>query len=78
MGLLGGQAKAMVVTSSRKEAVRYKQAFEKDIAENKYKNIQAMVAFSGEVEFNDNDTDCSHLLGQKFTERNMNPEPERS
>jgi type I restriction enzyme R subunit len=27
MGLLGGQAKAMVVTSSRKEAVRYKLAF---------------------------------------------------
>jgi type I restriction enzyme R subunit len=24
MGLLGGQAKAMIVTSSRKEAVRYK------------------------------------------------------
>lgn len=73
MGLLGGQAKAMVVTSSRKEAVRYKQAFDKYIAENKYQNIQAMVAFSGEVEFNQNDSDCSHLLGQKFTESNMNP-----
>ena len=33
MGLLGGQAKAMVVTSSRKEAVRYKQAFDKYVAE---------------------------------------------
>mgnify|MGYP001547981091 FL=1 len=32
MGLLGGQAKAMVVTSSRKEAVRYKLAFDKYIA----------------------------------------------
>ncbi len=73
MGLLGGQAKAMVVTSSRKEAVRYKQAFDKYIAENKYQNIQAMVAFSGEVEFNQNDSDSSHLLGQKFTESNMNP-----
>ena len=29
LGLLGGQAKAMVVTSSRKEAVRYKLAFDK-------------------------------------------------
>ena len=73
MGLLGGQAKAMLVTSSRKEAVRYKQAFDKYIAENKYQNIQAMVAFSGEVEFNQNDSDSSHLLGQKFTESNMNP-----
>ena len=73
MGLLGGQAKAMLVSSSRKEAVRYKQAFDKYIAENKYQNIQAMVAFSGEVEFNQNDSDCRHLLGQKFTESNMNP-----
>ena len=73
MGLLGGQAKAMVVTSSRKEAVRYKQAFDKYVAEQKYANIQAMVAFSGEVEFNENDTDSGHLLGQKFTESNMNP-----
>ncbi len=73
MGLLNNQAKAMVVTSSRKEAVRYKQAFDQYITEQKYQNIQAMVAFSGEVEFNENDSDSSHLLGQKFTESNMNP-----
>ncbi len=72
MGLLGGQAKAMVVTSSRKEAVRYKQAFDKYVAEQKYANIQAMVAFSGEVEFSENDADSSHLIGKKFTESNMN------
>jgi hypothetical protein len=40
MGLLGGQAKAMVVTSSRKEAVRYKQAFDKYVAEQNYANIK--------------------------------------
>lgn len=72
MGLLGGQAKAMVVTSSRKEAVRYKQAFDKYVAEQKYTNIQAMVAFSGEVEFSENDADSSHLIGKKFTESKMN------
>ncbi|WP_457794100.1 type I restriction endonuclease subunit R [Acinetobacter baumannii] len=72
MGLLGGQAKAMVVTSSRKEAVRYKQAFDKYVAEQNYANIQAMVAFSGEVEFAENDAGSRHLLGQKFTESNMN------
>lgn len=72
MGLLGGQAKAMVVTSSRKEAVRYKQAFDKYVAEQKYANIQAMVAFSGEVEFSENDADSSHLIRKKFTESNMN------
>ena len=73
MGLLGGQAKAMVVTSSRKEAVRYKLAFDKYVLAQKYQGIQAMVAFSGEVEFNKNDPDSSGLLEQKFTEKNMNP-----
>jgi type I restriction enzyme R subunit len=73
MGLLGGQAKAMVVTSSRKEAVRYKLAFDKYVAEQNYASIQAMVAFSGEVEFSDSDPSSSALVGQKFTERNMNP-----
>ncbi|HIF9204579.1 TPA: type I restriction endonuclease subunit R [Photobacterium damselae] len=73
MNLLGGQAKAMVVTSSRKEAVRYKLAFDKYIAEHKYQRIAAMVAFSGEVEFNDNDPDSLALLNHKFTEKNMNP-----
>lgn len=71
--LLAGQAKAMVVTSSRKEAVRYKLAFDKYIAENRYANITAMVAFSGEVLFDENDADSRHLIGDKFTENNMNP-----
>ncbi|MBC3930579.1 type I restriction endonuclease subunit R [Undibacterium curvum] len=78
MGLLGGQAKAMVVTSSRKEAVRYKQAFDKYLVEKMkseqgYQQIHAMVAFSGEVEFNDKDPNAEMFLGQKFTETNMNP-----
>lgn len=71
-GLLGGQAKAMVVTGSRKEAIRYKLAFDNYIAEYGYRNINAMVAFSGEVTFNDNDPDSGALLGEKFTESNMN------
>ncbi len=77
MGLLGGHAKAMVVTSSRKEAVRYKLGFDKYIAakqgEPGYQHIHAMVAFSGEVEFNDKDPNVEGLLGEKFTEVNMNP-----
>jgi type I restriction enzyme R subunit len=78
MGLLGGQAKAMVVTSSRKEAVRYKLGFDKYIAEkiandNGYQKIHAMVAFSGEVEFTEKDPNSEALLGQKFAETNMNP-----
>lgn len=73
MHLLGGQAKAMVVTSSRKAAVRYKLAFDKYIAENNYPKINAMVAFSGEVEFYESDHNSLALLNQKFTEINMNP-----
>lgn len=73
MNLLGGQAKAMVVTSSRKEAVRYKLAFDKYIIENNYQKISAMVAFSGEVEFTENDPNSDGQLGHKFTESNMNP-----
>ena len=73
MGLLGGQAKAMVVTSSRKEAVRYKLNFDKYITEKGYQKIHAMVAFSGEVEFSDKDPNVEGLIGEKFTESNMNP-----
>lgn len=62
--LLGGQAKAMVVTSSRLEAVRYKLAFDKYVTEQGYGAIRAMVAFSGDIEEE----------GQSFNERNMNPE----
>lgn len=72
MGLLGGQAKAMVVTSSRKEAVRYKQGFDKYIVEKGYQKIHAMVAFSGEVEFTDKDPGCEAFVDFKFTEKNMN------
>jgi len=73
MGLLGGQAKAMVVTSSRKEAVRYKHSIDKYIKAKGYQNIHALVAFSGEVVFSDKDPNSEGLLGETFTESNMNP-----
>ncbi|UAA37734.1 type I restriction endonuclease subunit R [Paraneptunicella aestuarii] len=69
--LLGGEAKAMVVTSSRLEAVRYKLAFEKYVQEKGYKDVNAMVAFSGEV--NDPDYSLLHGKDHAFTEINMNP-----
>ena len=78
MGLLGGQAKAMIVTSSRKEAVRYKLLLDNYLSDKKsvqgYAGIQAMVAFSGEVEFNEKDPNASALVGEKFTETTMNPD----
>ena len=73
MGLLGGHAKAMVVTSSRKEAVRYKLSVDKYIAEKGYAKLYGMVAFSGEVEFTEKDPNSAGLLGTKFTEISMNP-----
>lgn len=73
MGLLGGQAKAMIVTSSRKGAVRYKVGFDKYIRDQGYRDLSAMVAFSGEVEFNAQDPNSAGLLGEKFTETGMNP-----
>ena len=65
--LLNGQAKAMVVTSSRLAAVRYKLAFDKYIAEHpQCHGIQAMVAFSGDVEDAESGPEA-------FNEKNMNP-----
>ncbi|MCC6702934.1 MAG: type I restriction endonuclease subunit R, partial [Fluviicola sp.] len=46
---IGGQAKAMVVTSSRLHAVRYKEEFDKYIADKGYDDIRTLVAFSGKV-----------------------------
>ncbi len=45
---IGGRAKAMVVTGSRLEAVRYKQSFDTYIKEKGYP-IKSLVAFSGSV-----------------------------
>ena len=47
--LLNGQAKAMVITSSRQEAVRYQLALQAYAKEKDYSNVHALVAFSGSV-----------------------------
>ncbi len=46
---LEGQAKAMVVVASRKEAVRWKLALDAYIKKKGYKDLSALVAFSGDV-----------------------------
>jgi type I restriction enzyme R subunit len=46
---IGGKAKAMVVTSSRLHALRYKKAFDDYIREKGYTDIRTLVAFSGQV-----------------------------
>jgi type I restriction enzyme R subunit len=64
MHRLGGRGKAMVVTASRLHAVRYKLAFERYLAENGYKDVRPLVAFSGTV------TDPE--TGVDYTEPGMN------
>jgi len=48
-GLLDGQAKAMVVTSSRQEAVRYQLAVKAYVQQMGYSDVHPLVAFSGSV-----------------------------
>lgn len=64
---IGGRAKAMVVTSSRLHAVRYKQAIDAYIASKGYTDLAALVAFSGRV-FDEGDL--------TYTEAQMNGFPE--
>ncbi|AKU91179.1 type I restriction endonuclease subunit R [Vulgatibacter incomptus] len=61
---LGGRAKAMLVTSSRLHAVRYKQAFDAYLKEKGYGDIGVLVAFSGIVKDPASDLE--------FTEPGMN------
>jgi type I restriction enzyme R subunit len=63
MHLIGGRAKAMVVTGSREHAVRYKQEFDRYIAEKHYSDIKTLVAFSGTVTLD---------TGEEYTEVGMN------
>lgn len=64
--MLNGEAKAMVVTSGRLDAVRFKQQMDNYLRENGIKGVGTVVAFSGEV----NDPD---VPGSKHTETSMNP-----
>lgn len=65
---LDGHAKAMVVTESRAGAVKYRQAFEDYVTKKGYKDIKALVAFSGKVSID----------GKDFTEVGMNGFSEKS
>lgn len=49
MPLLSGRAKAMVVTDSRLQAVRYMLAFQKYLGEHHYTDVHPLVAFSGKL-----------------------------
>ena len=64
MNELGGMAKAMVITASRQAAVKYQKAFKNYISRKGYTGIDALVAFSGKVTLEGDDTE--------YTEPGMN------
>lgn len=64
---IGGKAKAMLVTDSRKAAVRYKLAIDKYIRDQRYLDLHTLVAFSGSLE------DPESGPGE-FSEVSMNPD----
>lgn len=82
--LLDGKAKAMVVTSSRAAAVRYKKGFDAYIAKHpEHAGIRSLVAFSGkltgkQVMHNDDERLAGDVFvvdeADEFTEVNMNPD----
>lgn len=64
--LIGGKAKAMLVTGSRLHAVRYYFEFRKYISEKHYDDLGVLVAFSGTV----NDSVTGEL--REYTEESIN------
>jgi type I restriction enzyme R subunit len=80
--LLEGKAKAMVVTDSRKAAVKYKKAIDayiaKRAAEDASYNYRTLVAFSGSVSMPEDEVWAvewgpAPATHDEFTEANMNP-----
>ncbi|WP_424348040.1 type I restriction endonuclease subunit R [Kocuria sp. CH-021] len=74
-GMLGGTAKAMIVTSSRKHALRYHKAVERYVAKHGIDDVHALVAFSGKVTVDPDDTDIAPddlLPVGEYTEASVN------
>lgn len=87
MHLLDGKAKAMVITSSRAAAVRYKRGFDAYLEKHpEHKGIRALVAFSGKltgsqvIHADDAQAGEDFIIdeGDEFTEVSMNPDAKSS
>lgn len=69
MNELGGQAKGMVITGSRPEAVKYYNAFKEYVKRKGYTDIAPLVAFSGKV----SDSQLGDKLGTgEYSEASLN------
>ena len=73
MTKIGGRAKAMVVTGSRREAVAYKLEVDQYLRDHEYQEIKALVAFSGSIK-DDYDIEHTEASMNGFGEREL---PER-
>lgn len=74
MSELGGMAKAMVITASRQSAVKYRQALEDYINRKGYKDIRALVAFSGKVTLPDDEKEYTESSINGFSEDKLTTE----
>lgn len=68
MAELGGNGKAMIVTSGREAAVKFQKAFNKYLDEHHITSIEALIAFSGKV----------NIEGKEYTETSINNVKEES
>lgn len=68
---IGGKAKAMVVTSSRLHAVRYKEEFDRYIKDKGYNDIKTIVAFSGKVIYANSPDGVSEVEMNGFPEKEL-------
>jgi type I restriction enzyme R subunit len=73
--MLGGAAKAMIVTSGRKAALRYYNAVERYVSKCGYTDVHALVAFSDKVIVSEDDEDIAPddlLSVGQYTEASVN------
>jgi type I restriction enzyme R subunit len=68
---IGGKAKAMVVSSSRLHAVRYKEEFDKYIKDKGYTDIKTIVAFSGKVIYGNAPEGVTEIELNGFSEKEL-------
>lgn len=71
MNELGGQAKAMVLTHYKENALTYYNAFKAYIKKKRYSDLDALVAFSGKVRLDGDEETYTEVKVNGFTEEQL-------
>lgn len=71
MSELGGQAKAMVLTRFKENALTYYKAFKAYIAKKKYSDLDTLVAFSGKVKLDGDEKTYTEVSVNGFAEEQL-------